>query len=367
MEKINIGFFLNLIEKIRREYKEDEIKIFPAGYNESTLYKVYKMFPKKIKENILIPLYHAKKQKKSDYCYSLGYRKIMALDFLEYIFKKKPNFDLTIFSKPDQENILKFLQNIFYFALLDKIKKDRLFNKKDLEIIRRYHVLANNIRKKSNNYEFKHNGKKYIFPIQNLEIPIFFHNYNLNELPEEIIKKLQGKDFIDVGAYIGDSALVLNNFYPRKLYAFEPIPENFQNLLKTINLNQLKNIVPIQKGLGDNNARLKLVKKDIISFIDESGSEEVEIIKLDDFVKENSIQTGLIKLDVEGYELEVLKGAKETIKKFKPLLIVSVYHTGKDFFEIPLLLKKLGYDKFRFFDFNHEFPANDKVLMAYKG
>lgn len=365
MEKIDFDFILDLIEEIRQEYKQDEIKVFPAGYNKSFLYRIYTLFPRKIKENFLIPLYLYKKQKTSTYYNSIGYTRLMALDFLYYIIKNKPEFDLNGFNEKDKKTILKFIKNIISLAILDKVKKSRLFEDEDLLNIKQYNSLEKNIIKKGNNYELNYNNKKYLLPIQNIEIPLFYHAYNLDELPKKVIEKIEKKDFIDAGAYIGDSGLVLNNYSPKNIYAFEPIPENYEKLLKTISLNKQDRIIPIKKGLGEKTAKLKLVSKDIISFVDEAGTEETDIIRIDDFVKSNNLNIGLIKLDVEGYEFEVLKGAKNTIKKFHPVLLISVYHRGKDFFEIPEFLKNLGKYKFRFFNLNYEYPANDKMLIAY--
>lgn len=365
VEKIDIDFYTALVEEIIKEYKEEEIRVFPAGYNKSIYYKIYKLFPLMIREKIIIPIYLASKHKKRSHYFPSGYSRIMALDFLYYIIKNHPKFELKYFNQEDKKTIIKFLKNIFYFALLDKVKKENIFTREDLEIAEEYHKLSNSIKKKGKTYTLDYNNKKYLFPIQNIETSLFYHKYNLNLLPEEVMKKINRTDFIDAGAYIGDSAIVLNHFNPLRIYAFEPIHENFSKLLKTIKMNNLKNIMAVKKGLGKNSGRAKLIGKDIISFIDESGTEETEIIKLDDFARENKLNIGLIKLDIEGFELELLNGAKETIKKFKPVLLISVYHTGKDFFEIPLFLKKLTNYRFRFFDLNHEYPTNDKMLIAY--
>jgi hypothetical protein len=50
----------------------------------------------------------------------------------------------------------------------------------------------------------------------------------------------------------------------------------------------------------------------------------------------------IIKMDIEGYELNGLRGAVETLKGFKPKLAIAVYHGGEDLFRIPLFMEELG-------------------------
>jgi hypothetical protein len=71
-------------------------------------------------------------------------------------------------------------------------------------------------------------------------------------------------------------------------------------------------------------------------------------------------------MDVEGFELEVIKGGIKTIQKQTPTLIISLYHTGKDFFEIPKILKTLVPEyKFKFLNLNRASATFERVLIAY--
>ena len=67
----------------------------------------------------------------------------------------------------------------------------------------------------------------------------------------------------------------------------------------------------------------------------------VTITTVDRMVNEHKIEPSIIKLDVEGAERETILGAMETIKHFRPVLILSVYHHPKDFFEIKPLIESL--------------------------
>lgn len=58
----------------------------------------------------------------------------------------------------------------------------------------------------------------------------------------------------------------------------------------------------------------------------------MDIISIDEYVEKNNLSVGLIKMDIEGYELKALEGAKKTIKKFKPILLIGIYHNPEELF-----------------------------------
>jgi hypothetical protein len=68
----------------------------------------------------------------------------------------------------------------------------------------------------------------------------------------------------------------------------------------------------------------------------------VRVITIDDFVKENNFpRVDFIKIDTEGYEAQILKGAKETIKKFKPTMVMAAYHNRSDKELLPEIVKSI--------------------------
>lgn len=156
------------------------------------------------------------------------------------------------------------------------------------------------------------------------------------------------KDIIDAGAYVGDSSLVLSKLTNKNVYAFEPVKATFDSLKKVIDLNKSRNIIPINLGLGDRITQLPLTTEKSMgaSFLQKTDSDAlVNIITLDRFVEQNKVNVGLIKVDVEGFEQQFLKGAYKTISEFKPTLLISIYHNHNDFFEIKALIDSwnLGY------------------------
>jgi len=113
---------------------------------------------------------------------------------------------------------------------------------------------------------------------------------------------------IDVGANIGYYTVLMAKFV-KKVYAFEPEKEAFEILKKNIKENNLKNVVLFNKAVGSKRGS-KFLKTDSENFgnsrIVTSNTKQVtRIVRLDEVIKE---KVDLIKIDVQGYELEVLKG-----------------------------------------------------------
>jgi FkbM family methyltransferase len=168
------------------------------------------------------------------------------------------------------------------------------------------------------------------------------------------IDKLRNKDIIDAGGYCGDSALILSEFTDSKVYIFEPIENHLKMIEETLLINGVKNCVLVPKALGE------CTKESVIYFFG-SGSSinkfdnlsvkesltqlKIQMVSLDEYVFKNNLNVGFIKVDIEGYEQKFLEGAKETIKKMRPSLSISIYHNPDDFFNIKPLIESydLGY------------------------
>ena len=127
-----------------------------------------------------------------------------------------------------------------------------------------------------------------------------------------------------------------------KLYGFDPLI-----VTHGTGVSRNENICIIKKALWNRAVTLYFVNKGAGSYVSEVREEflaansqfEVEGITIDFFVCAEKLERfDFLKLDVEGAELKVLHGGMESIKKFRPKLAVSIYHSLNDFFEIPYLL-----------------------------
>ena len=160
-----------------------------------------------------------------------------------------------------------------------------------------------------------------------------------------------GKDVVDVGAYIGSHTIKFANLAkPGRVYAFEPQEDIHQILLQNIELNGLGNYVTAyQMALGDQSCNTKMAQRPseeslkspelfrtrgasrVTGCLDDTDEPfAFEMRTLDSFELDN---VGFIKIDVEGAHLLVLKGAEETIKRNKPVMLIEILggSGGRDF------------------------------------
>lgn len=188
----------------------------------------------------------------------------------------------------------------------------------------------------------------YLLPTDFFEISVLWHEHSLDELESSTLAKMKNKDIIDVGACVGDSALVFQKYTDKHIYAFEPTNEGYEALQETISLNNATRIIPINKALGASAFEGSISVRgggSSMVFDNHTQMQKVEVITLDSFVRDRNIQVGFIKVDIEGFEQEFLKGAKQTITEQKPAMLISIYHQASDFFEIKPMIESwnLGY------------------------
>lgn len=170
--------------------------------------------------------------------------------------------------------------------------------------------------------------------------------------------------FVDGGAYSGDT---LSSFLEKsngigcdKYIAFEPDNNNFLKLTKYVKENNLSFVEVNQTGLWNDKAILKFDGAlETQSTISKTGHMKINVDSVDNL----EINPSFIKMDIEGAELEALKGASFTIKKFKPKLAISLYHSLDHLLDIPLFLKKIC-PEYKFYMRIHSYMSEELVLYA---
>lgn len=183
----------------------------------------------------------------------------------------------------------------------------------------------------------------------------------------DIIQWDEHEVFVDCGAYTGDTVRSFVNELKNRsideydaIHAFEPDGNNYTKLL-TLS-GSLPKLKPYRKGVGDHPGKVSFIAEGtMMSMVADTGNVTIETDTLDNVLRGQRVT--FIKMDVEGYEMNALKGAADIIKKNRPKLAISAYHKANDLIEIPRYLKSLvsGY---KFYFRLHKYGAIDAVLYA---
>ena len=175
------------------------------------------------------------------------------------------------------------------------------------------------------------------------------------ELPvQEAMRRLLGPGDVlyDVGANIGFFALAgARRVGPAgAVYAFEPVPENAAAIRAGAELNGLAHLEVVENAAGRaaGRDRLLLVEDLSWSHLESRGwhprttdTLEIEVVAIDDLVAAGRIRPPqLVKIDVEGAEVDVLAGMRKTIEEHRPVIVCELHDTGAAFVEA---MNELGY------------------------
>ena len=157
------------------------------------------------------------------------------------------------------------------------------------------------------------------------------------------IKHKKIAKLFDCGAFDGDSAHDFANVFCdyECIYEFEPDLANIKKIQNRIINENIRDIVIINKGVWSETTTLSFVSEGKSSSnISECGDSSINVIKLDDMYDCFSANS-LIKMDIEGSELEALKGASKVISQISPSLAICVYHKREDLITIPQYIESL--------------------------
>ena len=214
-------------------------------------------------------------------------------------------------------------------------------------IIRRYLML---IGKYKNNIKINN----FIFEIdirESIERKTYFiKEYEKKRMDQLHIlsKKINSEILIDIGANIGFYSILFSDRFDH-IYSFEPNERNFKVLKKNIEKNKLKNIQILNFGLGENeevlignsNTKGQLFQTSGFVINKDNKKGEKVLIKKGDDVLHFKNKTITIKIDVEGFELFVLKGLKSTLLNNRCILQIEIWQKNYD--KVHNFLKSLSY------------------------
>jgi len=196
----------------------------------------------------------------------------------------------------------------------------------------------------------------------------------------EIVKAVtevvhEGFVAIDVGAHLGYYALILSRIVGSngQVIAFEPIPSNFQILSDNIGLNRCKNIQAVNKAVSDRCGRFEgtlpteSTLPSSFTLLKNEGAKKIslELVSLDEFLKDWERPVDFIEIDVEGAEGLVIEGARKTIESYHPTLLVEVHHFGSclESSQVPRQLVELNYE----LNWLLKWKDTSHVLATWKG
>ena len=154
-----------------------------------------------------------------------------------------------------------------------------------------------------------------------------------------LLKKIslisKNKIVLDIGANIGITSIILSEYF-EEVIAFEPSKKTYKVLLENLQTNNIKNVNALNYGLGNEEKESNMMTpmneassaaitneyKNIENYKFDTIEIKVGDLELKNHINDKKI--GLIKIDVEGFELEVLKGIRNSIKENNPIVILEM-------------------------------------------
>lgn len=198
-------------------------------------------------------------------------------------------------------------------------------------------------------YEIYENGHKQYFP------------------NSDILKKSDNEVFIDAGAYNGETSYEFTRWVEDsydKIYMMEPDPFMVTICKEYVSMKKMKKVQIM------NCATYSCCTE--VDFFDDystgsscivggKGSSKVKTMSIDEML--DGARASFIKMDIEGVEMEALKGCEKTIEKYKPKLAISIYHKENDLWKIPFMLMK-KYPFYKYYIRHYTDITTETVLYA---
>lgn len=201
---------------------------------------------------------------------------------------------------------------------------------------------------------------EYVQNFVDTETGVYPNPYFVKELP----RWTSPLRVLDCGAYDGDTLkqAVENNYQIQASVCFEPDKSNYLKLVANTPIGEMRLNLPVAVGAKTETLHFSAQSSSGSQVINEGGI-AAQCISIDEAFFNWS--PNLIKMDIEGSEFSALQGAEETIRKSRPNMAISVYHTPYDITQIPLWIKKVLGNDVRYYLRRHSRTVADTVLYVY--
>lgn len=300
--------------------------------------------------------------------------KVISLSELQKFPKNTPIIITTIYDDEVREQLAEIgFTCVFSQAYLSVIYPDKfhnqhwlssvdeIFAQKD-EVLRCFHSLTDEISRDS----FL-NIIEYRLSLDRACIKKIMRPKEEEYFDKNIVSLNQNEIFVDGGAYVGDTIahfLRVTGGRFQAIHSFEPDVINFSKLERYVSSLADPRIFTYPMALGEADDLINFSNEGALgSRINRSAATAVKITALDNLLYK--FKPTMIKLDVEGWEMEALKGAQKTIVLLLPKLAVCVYHKPADLWQLPLFLED-NYPEFQFFIRHYSQFLYDTVCYAVK-
>lgn len=227
---------------------------------------------------------------------------------------------------------------------------------------------------RSSSYEIIFDGSKIEFPVYDYYTYRWFNRYSgktfsgwhepsVTRFFEQILDRAD--TFLDCGAHLGYYSFLFASRKGKTSYAIELDPVNFEYLKRFVNDTKgyKGTVYPYNLGISNrkSTAHLNVTRpspEKSLHHVAKMGKNDqqtvpVEIVTIDDFVFHECLEPDVVKIDVEGGEWGAWQGCQETIRRFRPILIIEIHKKplmehGVDVSEFFDQIRKAGYDLFSF-------------------
>ena len=185
----------------------------------------------------------------------------------------------------------------------------------------------------------------------------------------DILHNVSDEIFVDVGTYYGETILDFIKCFGedsyKKIYGYEITPAVVEKAKKS--LSNFHNIEILNKAVGESTGKVFLKENSVSNSanqVEYDGKIEIDKISLDEDIQSN---ISMIKMDIEGGEIDAIKGCEKHIRNDCPKLMISAYHSNSDFVVIPKIIESIRNDyKFYFRYYGGNLYATELVLYCIK-